>query len=212
MYIQCLAHSRYSISGTYCDYMEMMLNFSAVTITRGDTGKVHWKIIDGEERETEQMLPHPLLIRHREESSHGHLAGGQFSHQGWESGRSSTRIESSPPTMWQLSEGELTLRLTDVGPTWCVDPTGHTSCHYPPHPWLQRPSSPLSPPWPGLLCSHAFCFLSGEGEKHVGIISVHDTVIPTLSRKQAIIVFTSYFMLVSTYFNKGKEWTTNRNE
>ena len=72
------------------------------------------------------------------------------------------------------------MHLTDVphhGPTWCVDPTGRTSCHYPP---ITSGGQAVHShhPWPGLggvlLCSHAFCFLSGEGEKHVSIISVHD--------------------------------------
>ena len=77
-------------------------------------------------------------------------------------GRSpSTRIESSP-TMW-LSEGDLTMRLTDV------PHHGPTCSHQ-----LPLPTPPITSgcqavhfhhPWPGLggvlLCSHAFCFLSG---------------------------------------------------
>lgn len=136
------------------------------------------------------MLPQSFLRRHRKERSHGHLATGGPVQSPWLGvwGGPAPGLRA-PATMWQLSEGELTMHLTDVphhGPTWCVDPTGRTSCHYPP---ITSGGQAVHShhPWPGLggvlLCSHAFCFLSGEGEKHVSIISVHDTIILTLEQK-----------------------------
>lgn len=98
-------------------------------------------------------------------------------------GRSSTRIESSPhhvTAVW---------RWTDPAPDWCRT---HLVCGPNWSYQLPLPTPSMASggqavhshhPWPGLLCSHAFCFLSGEGEKHVSIISVHDTVIPTLEQK-----------------------------
>ena len=105
-------------------------------------------------------------------------------------GRSSTRIESSPHHMTAV------WKWTDHAPDWCPPPWTHLVCG--PN-WLYQLPLPTPPitsggqavhshhAWPGLggvlLCSHAFCFLSGEGEKHVSIISVHDTIILTLEQK-----------------------------